>query len=605
MNQGIFLIAKTARRGLLISASFLLFSCASQGPVKTAVETTSTQAPAEPAVALGSIESLIAQAGETNSKINWQDALLQVVQQTAIADCAKALQLQATLTQVDLNTGTKDSLDLLAADCLVKQGQFDAAMGHLQQLSPPARQQALVDELLYQIYLNTGDWYRASTSFYKSRPVNMATSEELWNKLQNLGNQELQQRLQVISPIAPFLQLLNMQRQYASSPSFGNQLQQWRTDNPGHPFATQWPSTIQQALDTPAINATQVGVLLPFSGRHRERGEAIKQGILSARFDDANQDIELRFFDSNQLNDILPEEFLELDVMVGPLLKENIAVVRQILPETLPMLSLNRSDQVLELPGEIFYFSLAPEDEALQLAEFLSSQGYQQPLLVSSQQSAYQRMANSFSDYWLSQLGSLPELVLFDGNAIIREEVAKKLNVTASKQQIAQISAMSRSQVHAFERNRRDIDVIVVFASVAQTELINPVIESSISPFADIVPVFASSRSFSRRLSDNSRRDLRNLNFIDMPWMLPDRSLNYLRNKADSLWPNRQDGEHRLFAMGYDAYRLLPHIRHMASLPMQEFRGVTGSIILNQQNQTVRLLDWAKITERGVQIGLD
>ena len=132
------------------------------------------------------------------------------------------------------------------------------------------------------------------------------------------------------------------------------------------------------------------------------------------------------------------------------------------------------------------------------------------------------------------------------------------------KQRIKQIEALSDVEVFGVERNRRDIDAIVLFANPEQAKLLNPIIEASLSPFARrSLSVFASSRSYSLDLNSNSLRDLRNLTFTDMPWMLPDHRWQDLANQTIQLWPEKQDTLLRLFAMGFDVYSLLPNLRRL------------------------------------------
>jgi outer membrane PBP1 activator LpoA protein len=105
-------------------------------------------------------------------------------------------------------------------------------------------------------------------------------------------------------------------------------------------------------------------------------------------------------------------------------------------------------------------------------------------------------------------------------------------------------------------------------------------------------------------MSNNSYRDLRNLNFIDLPWMLPEHPWQGLSREADALWPQRTDTDYRLFAMGYDAYNLVPHLRHMAIFPEYRFKGLTGQLSLDVNHQVQRRLPWGRV-ERDKVVRLD
>ena len=159
---------------------------------------------------------------------------------------------------------------------------------------------------------------------------------------------------------------------------------------------------------------------------------------------------------------------------------------------------------------------------------------------------------------------------------------------------------MLRPELHTFERNRRDVDAIVVFANATQTELINPLIEASISPFAEIIPVFSTSRSHSKTLSANGLRDLRNLYIIDMPWMLKTPQYSWLQQQTQELWPGRRDTQNRLFALGYDAFNLAPSLELLDFLPNQSWRGMTGELVLDEKNQINRKSTLAQFNEQEV-----
>jgi len=67
-----------------------------------------------------------------------------------------------------------------------------------------------------------------------------------------------------------------------------------------------------------------------------------------------------------------------------------------------------------------------------------------------------------------------------------------------------------------------------------------------------------------------------------------------IRDSVRSAWPGRTARRDRLYAFGFDAYRLVPALR--ASQPaMGEISGVTGKLRLDGSNRIRRDLDWAQI----------
>jgi outer membrane PBP1 activator LpoA protein len=87
-----------------------------------------------------------------------------------------------------------------------------------------------------------------------------------------------------------------------------------------------------------------------------------------------------------------------------------------------------------------------------------------------------------------------------------------------------------------------------------------------------------------------------------MPWMLPDHSWQTLANQNRQLWPQRQDTLLRLFAMGFDAYNLLPKLRRLKTLPQLVSRGLTGEINVDDLGVLHRRLPWAQVAQDRVKL---
>jgi hypothetical protein len=87
-----------------------------------------------------------------------------------------------------------------------------------------------------------------------------------------------------------------------------------------------------------------------------------------------------------------------------------------------------------------------------------------------------------------------------------------------------------------------------------------------------------------------------------MPWMLPDHRWQDLANQTIQLWPEKQDTLLRLFAMGFDAYSLLPNLRRLKTLPQLVSHGLTGEINVDSQGVLYRRLLWAQVAQDRVKL---
>jgi len=108
------------------------------------------------------------------------------------------------------------------------------------------------------------------------------------------------------------------------------------------------------------------------------------------------------------------------------------------------------------------------------------------------------------------------------------------------------------------------------------------------------VPVFATSHIFSGNNNPGMDRDLDGVEFCDAPWLfdavpsLPKRS-----EVVRSLDSARGAGG-RLFAMGMDAYALLPYMDWLAQRPDSYLAGATGQLAEDNLGRVQRLLTWAR-----------
>lgn len=537
---------------------------------------------------------------------------------------------------------------LLLAECylILSNEAYDNVEIILANLQGDYGYQGRIAALEAQLFVNKKQWLNAAKAFQDTKIDDPEKTQTIWKWVNKLTLSDLEKARLSETKLQPWLQLAIIVKRFALEPDlFNQQLVSWQSRHLGHSLVNNLPAEIQQSLLEPPIQAKRIAVLLPLSGRLANQGQAIKEGILAAYLESLDSAVldsnnlsetsevsndaissmtktyrEIRFFDSalktaQQLNEMVAD----FDVVMGPLVKEKIIELRAVLPKDKILLALNRVEITPKLPviaqldtteeshspaAEHYYFSLAPEDEAQQLAQHIQKNQLVRPIIFAADNPTTQRMAAAFIATWQEIPNAIqPDLSIFTDNKNMRIQVSEKLDVAQSDKRIKQIETLADVEVFGVERNRRDIDSIVLFANPEQTALLNPIIEASLSPFArKSLSVFASSRSYSVDLNSNSLRDLRNLTFADMPWMLPEHSWQPLANQSKQLWPQRQDTLLRLFAMGFDAYNLLPNLRRLKSLPQIVSHGLTGEINVDEQGVLHRRLPWAQVAQDRVKL---
>lgn len=547
--------------------------------------------------------------------------------------CTKSIRMLKVLQAELKDNRHRTHGNLILAECylMLSDKAFDGVAAILENLTDAYGYQGRIAALQAQLMVNKKQWLEAAVALQDTDIEEREKTQNTWKWVKKLDLPELEKARLSESTLQPWLQLAIIIKRFALEPeSFNQQLINWQSRHLGHPLVTHLPEEIKQSLQQAPIQAKRIAVLLPLTGRLENQGLAIKEGILAAYLEDlpnakftmnnTQQYREIRFFDSalktaQQLN-LLVADF---DVVLGPLVKEQIMKLTAVLPSDKILLALNRVELKAKAPtidqldrivdsiltrSEHYYFSLAPEDEAQQLALHLHKKQFVRPIIFAADTPTTQRMAEAFIAKWQETPDAIqPDLTIFTDSKDMRTSVSQMLDVAQSKQRIKQIEILSDVEVFGVERNRRDIDSIVLFANPEQAKLLNPIIEASLSPFAQrSLSVFASSRSYSLNLNSNSLRDLRNLTFTDMPWMLPDHSWQSLAKQTTQLWPQKQDTLLRLFAMGFDAYNLLPNLRRLKTLPQLVSHGLTGEINVDDQGVLHRRLLWAQVAQDRVKL---
>lgn len=428
----------------------------------------------------------------------------------------------------------------------------------------------------------------------------------IWLKLQTLSPWQI---TQLVSTNPPFIkgwqQLLSYSHKYgANTEQFARYLQLWQQNNPTHPASsiiaqlqTQNSSvfTVEKAIEN-------IAVLLPLSGSQQQAGLAAQQGILAAYNNNITANI--HFVDTNQVDwKGLANQFSELNIdhIIGPLLRDNVetflAISKENVALQVPTLLLNLSSQY-QLENYQVALSMRPEDEAEQAAATLSLRNYKNPIILSHQDSVSSRIALAFSQQWQKSTGHPVDIVYFNQGKQMQTSLKDSLDISASQTRIDQLNGRLKDNIKSEPRNRRDIDMIYLIGSAAQTRLIKPYIDVNTSPFSDIIPVYASSRShssFNDKLNSSSTTDLQGLTFTQIPWLLKSQQQNEaLVTLSDTIWPKRTDSLSRIFAMGFDSYNLLSNAFQMKQLPYIHHFGQTGTLTLSDNNILTRSLIWGR-----------
>lgn len=512
-------------------------------------------------------------------------------------------------------------------------------------------------ELQTQLFTQQGNLAAAANSVLKTNLTDDEKVQQVWQWITSIPASSLDSVGSAYPDLSPFITLRELTEENASSPEkLAKSLQQFKQVYRGHVLENALPENVIEATQLTDAGANDIAVLLPLSGRLARTGQVVKNGIMAAYYTDVEKRQDehllprLRFIDTNEVDtQHLLSEIGDTKFIIGPLLKDTVERLIPSLPLGVNVLALNRPDELpdnasakglatgssnpaiaddalasgtglagddtqnelhsLGLPTSLNYYGLAPEDEAKQLAEFIFNKGYRAPIVIAAQSSLYQRMDDTFKKHWRilnnqenKQRANITSVSFNDSNSL-REGITQALDVAQSNERINQIEYMTNDEVYNMPRSRRDIDAIVAFASPQDTELLNPIIEASLNPYdGKQVPVYATSRSMDYDSGKNQWRDLQNVHFIDMPWLMPSHSWQPLQQEVERAWQNQNTMQKRLFAFGFDAYQLLPQLGMLNTLKYLSHEGLTGTLSLNQQGEVIRKQPQAIIRNEKVQM---
>lgn len=512
-------------------------------------------------------------------------------------------------------------------------------------------------ELQTQLYTQQGNFAAAANSVLKTNLTDDEKVQQVWEWITSIPTSSLDSVGKAYPDLSPFITLRKLTEENASSPNkLARSLQQFKQVYRGHVLENALPENVIKATQLTDAGANDIAVLLPLSGRLERTGQVVKDGIMAAYYADVEKRQDehllprLRFIDTNNADtQHLLSAIGETKFIIGPLLKDTVESLIPNLPVGVNVLALNRPEELpentparnsavtssnalaaqgsltsstdlvgentqdefrsLDLPTSLNYYGLAPEDEAKQLAEFIFNKGYRAPIVIAAQSSLYQRMDTTFKKHWRmlnsqenKQRANITSVSFNDSNSL-REGITQALDVAQSNERINQIEYMTNDEVYNMPRSRRDIDAIVAFASPQDTELLNPIIEASLNPYdGKLVPVYATSRSMDYDSGKNQWRDLQNVHFIDMPWLMPSHKWQPLQQEVEQAWQNQNTMQKRLFAFGFDAYQLLPQLGMLNTLKYLSHEGLTGTLSLNQQGEVIRKQPQAIIRNEKVQM---
>jgi uncharacterized protein len=361
-------------------------------------------------------------------------------------------------------------------------------------------------------------------------------------------------------------------------------LANWKRLFPQHPANASVLAMASNQIAAATEFPDQIALLLPLSGRAEAVGVAVRDGFVAAYLEqDPATRPRLKIYDvaaesvAGAYTRAISEE---AGFVVGPLTKEDVAAL---LPLSgagrIPVLALNFLGDSMSTPSNFYQFALSPEDEARGVARRAAADGRLNGVAIVAGTDWGKRVAAAFAEELEHLGGSVLDSQHFEPSQVDFSDIIKQI-----------------LQVHVVkgEPATHRTDAAFVFVAAGSPGVARQILPQLKFHYAGDVPVYSTSDSFEPDPAANS--DLDGMLFPDMPWMIAgDPVTAQIRDGVRAAWPARTARRDRLYAFGFDAYRLMPALRAKGPAEAGEISGVTGKLHIDGQNRIHRDLDWAQI----------
>ncbi len=369
-------------------------------------------------------------------------------------------------------------------------------------------------------------------------------------------------------------------------------IDQWYQRYGDHPAAASYAINLLEESKRIYIDPRRIALMLPFSGRHEKVAEAIQNGFLYAYYQDPGQLAELEIINASSDPAVFNLQYEQAiqngaDFIVGPIDKDLIDMLQQRETLDVPTLTLNYGNHQEETRLNLYQFGLSPEDEAEQIADYALAQGKHYALaLVPDTEWGY-RLQRAFTKRFESLGGHVVDSSVYPAKKNDYSAAIKNLlNLTTSDHRKSILQQVIKEQVRFESRRRQDVDMIFIAANSRQARLIKPQLKFH---HAQDLPVYATSHISSSNAKPEDDRDLNEILFVDIPWMLDNRN-NADHKQISKHWPYESQRFSRLFALGIDAYRMIPSLRRLMINPEESIEHYTGQLSVDNAGRVKRSL---------------
>ena len=501
-------------------------------------------------------------------------------------------------------------LHLLQTEVLLQERRAEdalAALGNAPPETTPSGVQIRYFDDLAAAYRQLGNLLETANALQAVDALQSDPNERLQTQTEILRSLALlnEQILTSLQPSPPgtaggWMELALLVKRYGHEPAeLNTRFAAWRQQFPDHPALPELLVSYRDQLQGQMQQFSHIAVLLPQSGPLAGVAAAIRDGIVISLFEiPSTRRPELRFYDASDEAGIWPlyNEAVAAgaEIVIGPLQKESVAQLLRAGELPVPVLALNQVEIETRPTSNLFMYSLSPEDEARQVAERIWLDGHRHPVVLVPQGSWGERVAAAFEARWSSLGGLVAGVAQYDEQSHdYTDPITQVLQLDQSAERHRQLQGILGRKLEFEPSRRADADAVFMAARPVQAQGMRPQLQFH---HAADLPVYATSHAWLGALAPNQVEDMKGILLADIPWLVTASGGGETdRASVAQVLPNSGTAYARLYAMGMDALRLVPHLRRLQSSRYEALDGSTGSLYMDELNQIHRQLVWVRL----------
>ncbi len=340
--------------------------------------------------------------------------------------------------------------------------------------------------------------------------------------------------------------------------------------------------------------APHIALMLPLTGRTSAPAAQIRDGFMTAYYQvPATARPRLRVYDTafTSIADTVAQAAAAGAIfIVGPLTREEVVAAGELLTSRPPILALNFLPADRPTPERYYQFALSPEDDARAVARFISTTGRRRGVVLTPEGDWGTRVAAAFDEELRAAGGFLLGQASFGATTRndFSDSILQVLRTDDSRTRHQRVQAAIGQKLDFEPRRRPDIQFIFAPSQPGAARQLRPQLRFHL---AGDIPTYTLGDAYEPHPTANQEID--GMMFPDMPWMLGDEGLSGpVREAARQAFGDSTSRRGRLFAFGYDAFRIATSLQRGAGINPE---GLTGTLSIDAQGRVRRELEWVRI----------